>query len=1432
MVGSTWTGARAATMRDVVQKSKMAKQRNMRDAGSSQSKVVAKGDANHGMQEGTCDDERRDDDESRQMNDSSTDRIIVANTRTQSSTIIAPPISSVQSEESHNSSENSSTCYIGDIYDDGGVGRGNTDHINCSITDSSSTCYIGSISDDALERTSITAQSKIQVENSRGGNIDSQGSDSDGTCYIGSFTDDAFEHKPSQMAIRASTSCNSPGSCYIGSFSVDAAEREYKQLIKPKKKTYYGKFEHDQRLAAAKIIQTVMRVYLGRQAAFERLCAILIIQSFFRRWRAERHLKNAILSAVCIQKVFRGWFERDLVILNWAATRIQALIRGMLSRWRLEEQEIEMPLMSAVKIQACFRGWRARRTRRLLTRFSLWNIKEKEERGQGTQTPNGLIIEIPVEKVHDRKKSDGGWNNKKMSDGGWDNRTEIEARMKSAGTAVTNVLSTLLSPKKSQSSTVETAPMALGDIIQSLLKPLSPNNSDGWLSPKKDDAWLSPTKGFSATEALDVVENIIFPVSPLPPPPPPPPPPPGLRPPKSPKVKTNQNAVSFQLPSKVIIVNESTSSVAASIRSSDYDDNCTDSSADDESRSSHIESYDSRSYYSDTETSSRHITYSDTTSNQDRLQTDEESYTSSRRMSQSPEVFSEMNINRQRLPTDENTYTDASNRQLMSSLEESYQDERDDEDTGTYDERSVGSFEDAFSFHGYSDNDSQERDLPDPPTTLSPVRNTFCEEVDESIRFEDKEINDAIVKKALSNIAAKQAVDELSLRDLVKKSRILSVENENATSEIIQHQLALQTQARIRERYQEGTTKLFRLIQDERWEDVCNRVKVEPSEAKDWVVRSGKEDTWTRLPLHEACLHNPPLSVIHSLLSVFPESAMTETKEGELPLHLATNNGADRDVVNCLLAWHPMAVFSPAAIHKSVKEETTESNIVTGAQAKETICESIISLSQSDTMSVEDDEQIEHERKPQNKDAEIIELSRQFEQEDLTAMQLAMKVIQLEQVMLKLNDTKTHCREMIILSQHNTNIDLSSSITGGYTAAIEELKEILRSSRESILNKNEKIQSLESSILTHLREEEEEGLIAATKPKIITVMIDDNVAKIKRLMKLLKKLLGDTEQKKNLMKARIEQLGLDIPEEIYHTLAADVDIPEENNDTPAAETSLGISPKHMRWTEGVEHKSLSPSFISAGRMFESFFGEEDEPTRSVDEVIIDISEKDGKDELMQSVHNQVMKATKVVEKSQAMISRKLEVEEVEEDAAQLKLACVDELSFDDAAKKALDRLNNAISQFMISSKASAENDGSVYGANFAAFTSPSEEGIEHSASVRVPYSITSSVPSYMSVEGVRQTSCGSSDEDEDVKESASTIFKSHEEAKSITTERVEESKDTHYDATSTNVVDSEVVEKALALVERFRQQRTLLKTMCLGVDNASRINEISQLRSE
>ena len=1406
MVGSTWKGARAATMRDVVQKSKMAKQRNMRDAGSSQSKVVAKGDANHGMQEGTCDDERRDDDESRQMNDSSTDRIIVTNTRTQSSTIIAPPISSVQSEESHNSSENSSTCYIGYIYDDGGAGRGNrrrsvsfTDHINSSITDSSSTCYIGSISDDALERTSFTAQSKIQVENSRGGNIDSQGSDSDGTCYIGSFTDDVFEQKPAQMAIRASTACNSSGSCYIGSFSVDAAEKEYKQLIKPKKKTYYGKFEHDQRLAAAKIIQKVMRVYLGRQAAFERLCAILIIQSFFRRWRAERYLKNVILSAVCIQKVFRGWFERDLVILKWAATRIQALIRGTLSRRRLEEQEIEMPLRSAVKIQACFRGWRARRTRRLLTRFSLWNIKEKEQRVQGKQTPNGLIIDIPVENVHERKKSDGGW----------DNRTEIEARMKSAGLAANNVLSdmvaafpTLLSPKKSQPSTDETAPMALGDIIQSLLKPLS---------PKKGDAWLSPTKGFSATEAFDVVENIIFPVSPLPPPPPPPP---GLRPHKSPKVKTNQNAVSFQLPSKVIIVNESTSSVAASIRSSDYDDNCTDSSADDESRSSHIESYDSRSYFSDTETSSRHITYSDTTSNQDRLQTDEESYTSSRRMSQSPEVFSEMNINRQRLPTDENTYTDASNRQLMSSLEESYQDERDDEDTGTYDERSVGSFEDAFSFHGYSDNDSQERDLllsPDPPTTLSPLRHSFCEEVDESIRFEDKEINDAIVKKALSNIATKQAVDELSLHDLVKKSRILSVEN----------QLALQNQARIRERYHEGTTKLFRLIQDERWDDVCNRVKDEPSEAKDWVVRSGKEDTWTRLPLHEACLHNPPLSVIHSLLSVFPESAMTETKEGELPLHLATNNGADRDVVNCLLAWHPMAVFSPAAIHKSVKDETTESNIVTSAQAKETICESIISMSQFDTKSVEDDEQNEHERKPQNKDAEIIELSRQFEQEDLTAMQLAMKVIQLEQVMLKLNDTKTHCREMIIRSQHNTNIDLSSSITGGYTAAIEELKEILRSSRESILNKNEKIQSLESSILTHLREEEEEGLIAATKPKIITVMIDDNVAKIKRLMKLLKKLLGDTEQKKNLMKARIEQLGIDIPEEINHTLAADVDIPEENNDTPATETSLGISPKHMRWTEGVEHKSLSPSFISAGRMFESFFGEEDEPTRSVDEVIIDISEKgekDGKDELMQSVHNQVMKATKVVKKSQAMISRKLEVEE---DAAQLKLACVDELSFDDAAKRALGRLNNAISQFMISSKASAENDGSVYGASFAAFTSPSEEGIEHSASLRVPYSITSSVPSYISVEGVLQTSCGSCDEDEDVKESASTIFKSHEEAKSITTERVEENKDTHYDATSTNVVDSEVVEKALALVERFRQQRTLLKTMCLGVDNAS-----------
>lgn len=1424
MMGSTWKGARAATMRDVVQKSKMVKQRNMRDTGSSQSsqsKVLAKGDAaNHGMQEGACADERRDDDESAQINDSSTDRIIVANTSTQSSsgpigsTIVAPSISLVQSKESHNSSENSSTCYIGNIYDDEEDGA---NKVNDSFT------YIGS----------------IQVDNSRE-NLEFQGSsDSSGTCYIGSFSDDAIQPKPAQMAIRASISYNSSGSCYIGSFSVDAAEKEYKQLIKPKKKNFYGKVEHDQRLAAAKIIQTVMRVFLGRQAAFERLCAILIIQSFFRRWRAERHLKNAILSAVCIQKVFRGWFERDLVIMNWVATRIQALIRGVLTRWRLEEQEIEMPLRSAVKIQAYFRGWHARRTRRLLTRFSLWNIKEKEQREQrvhfeaGKQTPNGLIIEIPVDKVHERKKSDGGW----------DNRTEIEARMKSALSDMVATFPTFLSPKKSKSSTDETAPMALGDIIHSLLKPLSPNNGDGWLSPTKGDAWLSPTNGFSATEALDLVANIIFPVSPLPPPPHPA----GLRLPRSPKVKPNLNAVSLQLPSKVIIVNESTSSVAASIRSSDYDDKYTDSYADEESRSSHSESYDSRSYYSGTETSSQHITYSDTTRNQERLQTGDEPYTSSRRssrrMSQSPEVISEMKINRQRLLSDGNTYSDASNRQLMSSLEESYQDERDDKDTGTY-ERSVGSFEDAFSFHGYSDNDSQrhvpKRDqnlLPDPPTTLSPLHNSFCDEIDESIRSEDKEINIAIVKKSLSIISAKQVVDKLCK---VKKSRILSAENEQTTSEIISHQSALQSQARIRERYQKGTTELFRLIQDERWEDVCSRVKDEPSEAKDWVVRSGKGDSWTRLPLHEACLHHPPLSMINSLLSAYPESAMTETAEGELPLHLATNNGADCDVVNCLLAWHPMAVFSPIAIHKSVEDETIESNtFVTGAQARESICESMISESIPDAKSAEDDEQNKHERNLETMDTETVELSQQLEQEDLTAMQLAMKIIQLQQVALKLNDTKTQCREMILLRQNNTNIDLSSSITNGYTAAIEELKEILRSSRDSKLDINDKIQSLELSILMHLREEEE-GLVAAaaTKPKIITAMIDDNIAKIKKLMKLLKNILGDTEQKKDLIKVRIKQLGVVTAEGSSRTLATDVDIPEESNESPAAEISLGISPRHMRWPEGVEHKSLSPSFVSAGRVFESFFGEEDEPMQSVDEEVInnisdyDIRENEEKNVFMRSVRDQVIKATSVVKKSQEMISQKLEVEM---DAAQLKSACVDEESFDDAAKKGLMRLNNAISQFMMTSKASTENDGSVYSAT--------EEGIEHSASLRVPYSVTSSV-SYISMDGndaqlpsirVLQTSCESCDEDEqgnpwdeDIKESASIT---HEEVRSITRERVEENRDTHYDETSTNV-DSEVVEKALALVERFRQQRALLKTMCLGVDNASTSYEILQPRSE
>jgi hypothetical protein len=137
----------------------------------------------------------------------------------------------------------------------------------------------------------------------------------------------------------------------------------------------------------------------------------------------------------------------------------------------------------------------------------------------------------------------------------------------------------------------------------------------------------------------------------------------------------------------------------------------------------------------------------------------------------------------------------------------------------------------------------------------------------------------------------------------------------------------------------------------------------------------------------------------------------------------------------------------------------------------------------------------------------------------MTVEQLAMKVIQLEQVALKLHDTKTQCKEMI--RQNITDIDSFSSIADGYMAAIEELKEIIRLSRDAILSFNEKILSLESSIMTHLREEE--GLVAATNQKIIDV----NIAKIKKLMNLLKKCLGDTEQKKNLIKARIKQLSVE-----------------------------------------------------------------------------------------------------------------------------------------------------------------------------------------------------------------------------------------------------------------------------------------------------------------
>jgi len=63
------------------------------------------------------------------------------------------------------------------------------------------------------------------------------------------------------------------------------------------------------------------------------------------------------------------------------------------------------------------------------------------------------------------------------------------------------------------------------------------------------------------------------------------------------------------------------------------------------------------------------------------------------------------------------------------------------------------------------------------------------------------------------------------------------------------------------------------------------------------------------LPLHVACANNAPFSVIHILVSAYPDATKEKDNNGKLPLHWSCEKNAPLSVIQCVLAAYPQACY-------------------------------------------------------------------------------------------------------------------------------------------------------------------------------------------------------------------------------------------------------------------------------------------------------------------------------------------------------------------------------------------------------------------------------------------------------------------------------------------------------------------------------------------
>lgn len=258
---------------------------------------------------------------------------------------------------------------------------------------------------------------------------------------------------------------------------------------------------------------------------------------------------------------------------------------------------------------------------------------------------------------------------------------------------------------------------------------------------------------------------------------------------------------------------------------------------------------------------------------------------------------------------------------------------------------------------------------------------------------------------------------------------------------------------------------------------------------------------------------------------------MAESNFGELPLHAAVRCGACAEVVNCILAAYPAAALArdnsgctPLDILNGTGKMMDHDAVVAALNRtiavltkEEENWEEKISAMNREFKQSKEKRLREYEAIVADKNAEIEDLRRTLDQEKLATSNLAAKVIQTEQVVQDKGRLEIRYKEK--MKKMEGEIGELKSSNQSRKSKIADLEDIVRSDRKAILELNNRVQTLQSSLVSLLEDEEK---FASTK-------LAKAESNFKTLMENQFIFLRETEKRKDLMRGKVKQLGIKLP---------------------------------------------------------------------------------------------------------------------------------------------------------------------------------------------------------------------------------------------------------------------------------------------------------------